>query len=303
MPTAQTDLRRVRQNVADVRARVGPGVGIWATIKADAYSLGAAAVALAVRDAVEGFCVFALEEARAIDLWKLTGREAIAMGPPSTLDPEPYLAARVRPAVSTVEQARALRTARPVLCADTGMQRFACPPERVDEVLQAGGIDEAFTHATRLEHVRMLEALVGGKVARRHAAATALLGEPAAHLDAVRPGLALYRGALRVAAPLLEARDSRGPIGYTGWTSPTGRHGVIRAGYSDGLRPGPALVNGRRQQITEVGMQTAYVTLAPQDRPGDTVVLLGDGLTEADVAYAWNATPHQVLVTLGKFRA
>jgi alanine racemase len=178
------------------------------------------------------------------------------------------------------------------------MQRFACPPQGVDEVIAAGAIDEAFTHATSVGHVRLLVDLVGGKVARVHAAATALLDEPAAYLDAVRPGLALYRGAVRVTASLADVWRSTGPVGYTGWVSETGHHGVIVAGYSQHLRAGPVLVNGRRQRITEIGMQSAYVTLHPDDRAGDDVVLLGDGLTEADVAGAWNATPHQVLLTL-----
>jgi alanine racemase len=40
------------------------------------------------------------------------------------------------------------------------------------------------------------------------------------------------------------------------------------------------------------------VTLHPDDRPGDEVVLLGEGLTEDELAPAWGVTPHQVLLTL-----
>ena len=292
------DLARVRRNAADVAARVR--VPVWATIKADAYGLGAAEVARALRDVpgVAGFCVFALDEATSIDLWNLTGKPAIALGPPATLDPETWVEAHVRPAVSTVDGALQLADARPILCVDTGMQRFACPPERVDEVIAAGAIDEAFTHATRLEHVTRLRELTAGRRMVRHAAATALLEEPAAYLDAVRPGLALYQGAVRVVARLADVRRSAGPIGYTGWVSETGHHGVILAGYSQHLRAGPVIVNGRRQRITEIGMQSAYVTLHPDDRVGDEVVLLGAGVTETDVAAAWKATPHQALLTL-----
>jgi alanine racemase len=178
------------------------------------------------------------------------------------------------------------------------MQRFACPPELVNEAIDAGAIDEAFTHATRLEHVERLLELVGAQGLTLHAAATALLDEPAAYMDAVRPGLALYRGAVRATVPLIDARASAGPVGYTGWHSDTGHHGVIVVGYANRLRPGPVLINGRRQRITEIGMQSAYVTLHPDDRAGDEVVLLGDGLTEVDVAPVWRATPHQVLLTL-----
>ena len=294
------DLNRVRRNAADVVARVG--VPVWATIKADAYGLGAARVARALADVdgVAGFCVFALEEATSIDLWKLTGRPAITLGPPATLDVKPWLDAHVRPAVSTPTEAARLARARPILCVDTGMQRFACAAELVSEAVERGAVDEAFTHATRLAHVEQLLALVGGRGMTLHAAATALLDEPAAYLDGVRPGLALYRGAVRATTRLVDVRRSGGPIGYTGWRSDSGHHGVILAGYSNQLRAGPALVNGRRQRITEVGMQSAYVTLHPDDRVGGEVVLLGDELGEADVALKWDATPHGTLLAMAE---
>ncbi|MDB5320298.1 MAG: Alanine racemase [Phycisphaerales bacterium] len=292
------DLSRVRQNAEEVAARVG--VPVWATIKADAYGLGAGRVAAALAgvDGVAGFCVFALEEAEAVGLWELTGKPAIALGPPSTLDVGRWLAAHVRPAVSTVAQALALAGASPVLCVDTGMQRFACAAADVGAVMEAGGIDEAFTHATRVEHVRRLREATAGRTVRLHAAATGLLEEPEARLDAVRPGLALYRGAVRTSARLADVRRSAGAIGYGGWRSESGFHGVILAGYSHGLRLGPVMVNGQRQRITEIGMQSAYVTLDEGDRMGDEVVLLGEGLSEAEVAFAWEATPHQVVLVM-----
>jgi len=294
--SVRVDLGRVRANAAAVAARVGAPV--WATIKADAYGLGAARVAGALRDVVEGFCVFSLEEAEGIDLWRLTGKPAIAMGPPSSLDPARWIAAHVRPAVSTVDQAARLADAAPLLCLDTGMQRFACPAKDVPAVLEAGRITEAFTHATRVEHVRRLREVTAGRNLRLHGAATALLDEPEARMDLVRPGLALYRGAVRVSARLADVRRSSGAIGYGGWVSESGYHGVIVAGYSNGLRPGAVMVNGRRQRITEVGMQSAYVTLDEADQLGDEVVLLGDGVGEAEVAFAWGVTPHHAILAM-----
>jgi alanine racemase len=280
------DLGRVRRNAEEVAARAG--VPVWATIKADAYGLGAGRVAGALAGVVEGFCVFALAEAEAIDLWKLTGKPAIALGPPETLEVGRWIAAHVRPAVSTVEQARALAEAGPLLCVDTGMQRFACPAGDVAVVLEAGGIREAFTHATRVEHVRRLREVTAGRALRLHAAATALLDEAEARLDSVRPALALYRAAVRTSARLADVRRSAGAIGYGGWRSESGFHGVILAGYS----------HGRRQRITEIGMQSAYVTLDETDRLGDEVALLGEGINEAEVGFAWEVTPHQVVLVM-----
>ena len=193
-------------------------------------------------------------------------------------------------------RATALRRANPVLAVDTGMQRFACPPAQVAAVIQAGECTEAFTHATTLEHVAALRDAVALHDLFLHAAGSSLLHEPAAWLDAVRPGLALYTGAVRATARLIEARDTVGPAGYTRFAAR--RHGVILAGYTTGLRPGPCLVNGRRSTVIEVGMQSAFVALEPGDKIGDPVTLLGDGLTESDLAAAWKISPQEVLTRI-----
>ncbi|MGE5607701.1 MAG: alanine racemase [Bacillota bacterium] len=288
------DLPRIRANAHDIRRRTG--VMLLAVVKADAYGLGAAKVAESLADLVDGWCVFSLAEATEARLWQRTGKPTILLGPPTSLDPQDYLPHHARPAISTLEQAQALRAADPLLSVDTGMQRFACPPAQIDAVLNAGQCREAFTHATRIEHVHRLVELVGGLGLRLHAAASGLLDIPEARLDAVRPGLMLYRNTMRVSVPLIEAKDTTGPVGYTGFVWP--RIGVILCGYSQGLRKGPCLINGQRRYIPEVGMQTAYVQLQPGDRVGDEVVLLGDTLMPEDLAAEWVCTPHQVLCTL-----
>ncbi|HEX2970972.1 MAG TPA: alanine racemase [Tepidisphaeraceae bacterium] len=292
--TVRIDLARIRGSAQEIRRRTG--VAVLAVVKADAYGLGAAQVAEALADLADGWCVFSLAEAVQARLWQRTGKPTIVLGPPMSLNPGDYLPQHTRPAVSTLEQARALAAADPLLCVDTGMQRFACPRERIESVLDAGACREAFTHATRMEHVRRLLELVGNRQLRLHAAASDLLDLLEARLDAVRPGLVLYREAVRVSVPLLEARDTTGPAGYSGFVWP--RIGVILCGYSQGLRKGPCLINGQRRYIPEVGMQSAYVQLQPGDRAGDEVVLLGDTLRPEDVAAEWKCSPHEVLITL-----
>src|SRR5579863_4879388 len=172
----EIDLRQVRRNVIGIRQQTG--VPVIAVIKADAYGLGAEKVATAVADLVDEFCVFSLNEAGSIDLWNRTGKPAIAIGPPVVgTDPLEYVSRHVRPAVSNPREAALLKTARPVLCVDTGQQRFACPPDLIDETLRAGEIEEAFTHATTLDQVRRFSDLVGGKVKRMHASGSSLLHE------------------------------------------------------------------------------------------------------------------------------
>jgi alanine racemase len=288
------DLRRVRTNAQDILTRTG--VPLIAVVKADAYGLGAERVTTALADLVDRFCVFSPDESIRIDLWQRTGKSVLAIGPPATLDPADYLAHHILPAVSNPQQARALRNAGCVLCVDTGQQRFACPVEDVAETFDQGYCQEAYTHAANLSQVQMLREALAGRSARLHAAGSSLLDEPSAWLDAVRPGIALYRGAVRVSTRLVETRESTGPAGYSGFTAPF--HGILLAGYSNGLKAGPCLINGQPSRILEVGMQSAFVQTQEADRAGDEVVLLGDSVTEEQIAPAWHTSPHECLVRL-----
>ena len=162
--------------------------------------------------------------------------------------------------------------------------------------MHAGQCREAFTHGTRVEHALKLKELCGQYNVPLHAGATALLHEPQAMLDAVRPGLAMYRGAARVLTTLVEVHDSTGPAGYGGFISP--RHGIILMGYSHGLRVGLCTVNGVKRRILEVGMQSAFVEIGPDDHVGDPVHLLDDTVNDQVLSEIWGASPHQVLVDL-----
>jgi alanine racemase len=294
------DLGRIRANVQRIAQQTG--VAVIAVVKADAYGLGAQRVAAAIGDLVRGFYVFDAGEAVSATLWERTHKPTISLLGDSN-DPQDYLAKGIRPAVWTVERARSLRKAHPVLCVDTGQQRFACPAKDVRAVVQAGQIDEAFTHATSAQQVAEFKKILseygaggGSGGFFKHATGTKLLANPSAWLDAIRPGLALYRDAVRVGIRLAEVRDSTGPAGYTGFVVP--RHGVIAAGYSNGLRAGPCLVNGRPSRLLEVGMQSAFVECEAHDRVGDEVVLLGEGLEVGAIGAAWNTTPHEALLRL-----
>ncbi len=294
-PSVTIDLSRIQANGEAIARRTG--VPVIAVVKADAYGHGARRVVQALGDLVEAFYVFDAAETVHYDAID-TGKPTIALLGASD-DPGDYLARRIRPAVWTAERASRLRDARPVLSLDTGQHRFGCGGEQADAVVRAGGCDEAFTHATTLAQVQQFRETVGGKVAKLHAAGSALLDEPGAWLDAVRPGLALYLGAARVTAPLLEARDDSGPAGYSGFVSSTGRLGIFAAGYSDGFRSGgTCLVNGVARRVREIGMQSAFIEHGSRDKAGDEVVLLGDSIAPRDVATAWGTSPQEALYRL-----
>lgn len=303
MPTVRTivDLARVRANAAEIRARTG--VPLIAVIKADAYGHGAVAVADALEHFADAWYVLHPIEAAASRLIELTGKRTIAGAPLPDDNADRLHALGVRPAVWTPEMAARYAALDPILSVDTGMQRFACAAGDVDAMFAAHAFTEAMTHGTQPGQAAALQAAVAGRGALKlHAAGTALLDDAPSRLDAVRPGLALYVGAARVLVRLVDARRSVGPVGYGGFTTTT-HHGVILAGYTHGLRPGPCVVNGRPQRLVEVGMQSAYVSLDAADRAGDEVELLGPGVPAADVAAAWRCGAHEAtlrLVTMGE---
>src|SRR5438128_9495843 len=110
--SVQIDLARVRANAEAIKRRVGGGVDLIAVVKADAYGLGAARVAGSIGDVVDRFCVFSLEEATNSNLWELTGKPTLTLSPPESADPQDYVRRGAQPAVTSAEQAAALREAR-----------------------------------------------------------------------------------------------------------------------------------------------------------------------------------------------
>ncbi|RMF71562.1 MAG: hypothetical protein D6744_17770 [Planctomycetota bacterium] len=282
--SVQIDLDRVRLSAEHIRSATG--VPLIAVIKSDAYGLGAVQVADALEGIADDFAYFSVAEAREV------GRPGIVLGPPDEA-PSTYAELRLRPAIGSLADARRYARIPSAVNVDTGMQRFGCDPESLDDILADASACEIFTHAVELSAAMLLRECAGGRGLPLHAASTSLLDAPEAWLDAVRPGLALYRGAVRVTTRLAVVRETRGRVGYGGLECP--RVGVIMVGYSHHLRPAPVVVNGRRQRVLEVGMNTAFVSLAADDREGDEVILLGEELDEIEVAKTLGVRPHEVL--------
>jgi len=278
------NLDQIRAAAEAIRAQTG--VGLIAVIKADAYGLGAVRIADVLAPVVQEFAYFAVAEAREV------GRPGLVLGPPEG-EPAEFRELNLRPAVTSRALAAKFAGMRVAIKVDTGMQRFGCRPEEVDDLASRCDVEDYFSHAVTLEAAMRLKAACGHRGRPLHAAATCLLKHPETYFDAVRPGLALYRGAVRVSTRLHLVRDTSGPVGYTGFRYP--RVGVILAGYSNWVAPAPVLINGRRQKLLEVGMNTSFVTVDPSDRPGDEVVLLGDGLNEAELARHFGVREHEIL--------
>ncbi|MBI5865444.1 MAG: alanine racemase [Planctomycetes bacterium] len=282
------DLDRIRANAEAVKRKTG--VRVVGVIKADAYGLGAARVADAIASVVDDFAYFNLTEAREV------GRPGLVIGPPEG-EPAEYRELRLRPSIASIADARRFAGIPLTVSVDTGMQRFGCEARDVEEVVRICRPEEFHTHAGSNEAVTLFRRLVGHCGKPMMAACTAMLHDPSMWLDGVRPGLALYRGAMRVSTRLHAVRETSGPIGYTGFSAP--RVGIVLGGYSNRVQAAPARVNGRPQRLLEIGMNSSYVTVDPRDRVGDEVVLLGGDLTEAEVAGALGVREHEVLCRYG----
>jgi alanine racemase len=282
------DLERIRTNAERIIAATGKP--LIAVVKADAYGCGAVSVAHALTGIVSEFAYFTLEEAAEV------GHPGLVLGPPDA-EPVRFAELQARPTITSDAEADRYRKLPCAINVDTGMQRFGCSVEKLHELVRRCNVRDIWSHCNSRESAQQLNEATAGLGYPRHGASTALLNEPSAWLDAVRPGVALYREAMRVSTRLVVARDTKGPVGYGGFSAE--RIGIILVGYAYGLRPGPVLINGRPQRMLEVGMNCTYVSIDPADRVGDEVVLLGDGLTAAEVARETQSREHEVLCRYG----
>lgn len=155
----------------------------------------------------------------------------------------------------------------------------------------------------------------GARLEVRHLAASAgLLLHPETRFDLVRPGIAVYglspapdvlsaadaglRPAMRLEADLTLVKPvpAGTPVsyGHTATTPAPTVLGVVPVGYADGVPRhasdrGPVQVGGRRAAVVgRVCMDQIVVDLGPAGaRPGDTVVLFGDGRDGGPTADDW----------------
>jgi len=268
---------------------------------------------------------------------------------------------RFEPALSDLDFARRLdeisrrRGGPPIgvhVKLDTGMGRFGFPLERaLDVFCELAGLrglrlvgammhfpsaDEpdgvGFTRAQIGAFLKIREAVAaaGIRVPLWHAANSAgILLHPESHLDAVRPGLALYGGIQAASAKLRQAmtlktrivlvRDfpAGATLGYgrTFRTARASRIAALPIGYADGFsransNKGQALVRGRRAPIVgRVSMDAVLVdvTDAPGAAAGDEVVLYGrQGEAEISIVEAaerLGTIPYELMTSAHRARA
>jgi alanine racemase len=264
------DVGAVVRNWQALGARLRPGAVCAAVVKADAYGLGAAAVAPALAAAgCRRFAVAQLDEAIALrpllpaaEIWVLGGLL------PGTL-PE-FAAHRLTPVLNDLGQLEAWRVggdgAPAVLHVDTGMARLGLSPKELETLAEerrrldgvrlaavmshlACADEEHALNPLQLERFRRALVLLPAAPASFANSAGIFCG-PDYHFDIARPGIALYGGnpypgrpnpmaqVVRLQGKILQVREiDRGEtVGYGAThtaTRPT-RIATVGVGYADG---------------------------------------------------------------------
>jgi alanine racemase len=354
----EIDLGAIGNNTRQIKELVGPRVQVLASLKADAYGHGALKVARTVlHNGASMLGVATVSEATPlreagisapilvfgyVPYWQM--REAVHLGVTVTLYASESAQALSRAALALG------KTVRVHVKIDTGMARLGMRAEQLDEIvafmrevatlpgLELEGIythfaaadssDQIYTLMQLARFQRVLHALEMLRLRPpiAHAAnSAATLSLPAAHLDMVRPGIALYgldpspevrlpegfRAALSFKTQVAQVKlvPEGESIGY-GCAYTTTRPtlvAVLPVGYADGFRRAPnnwgsVLIHGQPAPILgRVCMDQCMVdvTAIPQTRMGDEVVLIGQQgqatLTAEEVAQRLGTINYEVV--------
>ncbi|MBI4729721.1 MAG: alanine racemase [Acidobacteria bacterium] len=218
----ETDLGAIRRNVERIRARLSPGTGYLAVVKANAYGHGDVPVARAAIEAGASWLGVALVD-EGIRLREAgTDTPVLLLHEPPPERADDVLAHDLTPSVFTEAGVAALgaaaeRAGRATgvhLKVDTGLNRLGCPPWMLDSLAAALGkeprldVEAVFSHFAFAddpgnpfigEQMRRFDDAcarleqLGVRPRVRHLAnSAATLTRRDAHLDLVRVGIATY---------------------------------------------------------------------------------------------------------------
>ncbi|MBL8045151.1 MAG: alanine racemase [Anaerolineales bacterium] len=345
---AEIDLAAIRNNVRQMQALAQTRV--MAVVKANAYGHGAIRVARAAQEAgAEWLGVARTEEGLALRAAGLQLPILVLGYTPPEAAPEALAHALTltvfdwESATAYASAARALnQTANVHLKIDTGMGRLGVLPQDAPNFFQAVwaleglNVEGAFTHfasadaaspASAQKQLTVFQELIAALPTRPalvHACNSAgAFALPAARLDVVRLGIALYglnpsaevpcppefRPALTWKARVAQVKTlppGHGvSYGHQYTTTETETLAVVTVGYADGFRRAPSaqavLIGGQRAPIRgRVCMDQIIVSVShiPNVRAGDEAVLIGqqgaEQITADELARRWGTINYEV---------
>jgi alanine racemase len=339
---ARVDLLAIERNAALVRGRLSRATALCAVVKADGYGHGAVPAArAALAGGATWLGVAMLEEALALRdagftcpilAWLWTPVEADQLGRAVAAGIDVSVAAPWAVDLAIAAARTAGRAARLHLKIDTGLSRGGAAaadwPALLASVLAAGddvqviGIWSHFAYADSPGHPTIgvqierfhaaveVAARAGVRPPYRHIAnSAATLTLPEAHLEMVRPGVAIYGLApipgefglvpamtLRSHVALAKRLPAGEGVSY-GHQYTTPREttvALIPMGYADGVprsgtNVGPLAIGGARFTVSgRVCMDQLVVDVGDADvHEGDEVVLFGSGANGEPTAQDW----------------
>lgn len=330
---ATVDVSAIAANVGRLRSELADGVRLCAVVKADAYGHGLAHAVAGIR--AEGAHWLATATAReAADVREVAGPNPRILVLGVVTDEEAHIALEADADISVWDEGflSALPSnARVHVKLDTGMGRLGTrDPAVATRLAEAAaerdmlaGLWTHFATADDREDPFFAEQLArftawATPLRERHhdvlvhcANSAALLREPAAHFDMVRPGVAVYGldpfgedAAAQGLTPALRLTSWVGAVKPlpAGQSVGYGRRffaerdttvATVPIGYGDGWRRAltnnaEVLIGGRRFPLVgTVSMDNITVDLGPDGggvAVGDEVVLIGDDITAEEVA-------------------
>jgi alanine racemase len=330
------DLDALAANFHTVSAEAA-GARVCPVVKADGYGLGAARVSQRLyAEGARSFFVARLSEGEALRaaLPQTDATIYVLDGAPAGAE-QSLLAARLTPALSSLDQARAWSGPPAALHVDTGMNRLGVSIEEALLLSKSGfrpslimshlGSAEEAAHprnARQLARFLPARAAFPDAPASLAASGGAFLG-PDFRFDAVRPGISLYGGGPRevpdpridavatLTAPVLQIRDLAAgeAVGYGSmFKAPHAmRIAVVGAGYADGViraahKRARAFVTGAAAPFVVVTMDLIALDISGRSdvKIGDPAELLGANALLDDLAKASGSVAHECLVHLGR---
>lgn len=303
----EISLERIRHNYRVIQGMMPRKVPVIAVVKANAYGHGAIPVARTLfQEGVCSFAVACLDEAVELREVLPLSTEIIVFG--GLEEGRSTVYRKLNITASLYEPAAIPSGIQVQAEIDTGMGRLGFNWEDFKRVFnpEQDGVTGIYSHFSSadespeftFEQLRRFRQAAGGFTGRKHIANSAGIKFSEAHLDAVRPGLALYgispcdgfdglKPAMRWKARILSVRDlpSGSPVGYnrTFMTSKPSRIGILPLGYADGynrLLSGcgmAGLENGATVPVVGiVSMDLTAVDLTghPEVNAGDIVTLV-----------------------------
>jgi alanine racemase len=330
----EISLPKLQHNLSVIRQLIPSRSEVIAVVKANAYGHGMAKIAVELWECgVHSFGV--ADEREGVELRGLLPEAEITVfGGCDPGSEELFISSNLTAAL--FDDRVLPKDLKVQLKINTGMGRLGVPWERAGEVIKycpglVTGVYSTFSssdisrEATQQQIRRFVRATSKLGI-RRHISNSAGLQYPEAHLDAVRPGLALYGIALCPALaellPILrwKARimtvnelPAGSTVGYgkNFTTSRPSRIAVLPVGYADGYR---RLLSNRGKVLTEYGLApvvgnvsmdltTIDVTDLEKVRAGDEVTLLDDDpgseISARQLAASLDTIPYEILTLIG----